>query len=75
MIVGGSNGNLTFNPPTVVCILVSAKRFTVFSLSSQHASVGDYVIYEFQQKNHSATQSASFFKPCTNNPAGFDSGL
>jgi plastocyanin len=38
------------------------------------ASVGDTVIFEFHQKNHSATQS-SFASPCGHVDGGFDAGF
>ena len=41
--------------------------------SSQTANPGDELIFQFEQKNHTATQS-SFDNPCTFN-GGFNSGF
>jgi plastocyanin len=38
------------------------------------ANVGDVVVFTFQQKNHTATQS-TFQSPCSPMPGGFDSGF
>ncbi|KLO10648.1 hypothetical protein SCHPADRAFT_832198 [Schizopora paradoxa] len=40
----------------------------------QKATVGDVIVFEFRQKNHTMTQS-SFSKPCTATSGGFDTGF
>lgn len=40
----------------------------------QSAQPGDQVVFHFEQKNHTATQS-SFADPCGKLDGGFDSGL
>ncbi|EKM57096.1 uncharacterized protein PHACADRAFT_142248 [Phanerochaete carnosa HHB-10118-sp] len=40
-----------------------------------HAEVGDSIDFTFLAKNHSATQSQSFYAPCTNKVNGTDSGF
>lgn len=47
----------------------------MFNPPTVYANVGDWVIYTFAQKNHSATESQSFFQPCTNKAGGLDSGF
>jgi len=56
VVVGGSAGQLTFDPEAV------------------SANLGDKVIFQFHQKNHTATQS-SFANPCGPVAGGFDSGF
>ncbi|KLO20561.1 Cupredoxin [Schizopora paradoxa] len=45
-----------------------------FTPEAISASVGDQVMFQFQQKNHSATQS-SFAAPCSHKDGGFTSGF
>ncbi|KDQ59578.1 hypothetical protein JAAARDRAFT_33158 [Jaapia argillacea MUCL 33604] len=45
-----------------------------YTPSSVTANVGDVVVFTFQQKNHTVTQS-SFQSPCVQAPGGFDSGF
>ncbi|KLO10663.1 hypothetical protein SCHPADRAFT_832216 [Schizopora paradoxa] len=45
-----------------------------FSPNQVTADVGDLILFEFQQKNHTATQS-SFENPCVALPGGFNSGF
>ncbi|KAI0082171.1 hypothetical protein K474DRAFT_833541 [Panus rudis PR-1116 ss-1] len=47
---------------------------TIYSPEAIFASPGDQVVFEFQQKNHSVTQS-SFAAPCDPLAGGFDSGF
>lgn len=63
VVVGGSNGQLTYSPSNI------------------SAEPRDVVVFQFQQKNHTATQS-SFADPCriltnatTNEVIGLDSGF
>lgn len=76
VVVGGSAGNLTFTPEAIVRICVSVASYFLINefLFSQSAAVGDQVMFEFQQKNHTATQS-SFAAPCSHKDGGFSSGL
>jgi len=54
--VGGSNGELVFNPEAIA------------------AQPGDQVVYFFNPKNHTVTQS-SFASPCGPKAGGIDSGF
>jgi len=45
-----------------------------FSPEAIFANPGDQVVFHFQQKNHTATQS-SFASPCGHKDGGFDSGF
>jgi plastocyanin len=45
-----------------------------YNPSSVNANPGDVVVFEFQQKNHTATQS-TLANPCTPMPGGFNSGF
>lgn len=46
----------------------------IFSPEAIYADVGDQVVYHFNPKNHSVTQS-SFAGPCTRKDGGFSSGF
>jgi len=52
----------------------SANGTLAFSPEAISANPGDQVVFTFQQKNHTATQS-SFANPCGQMPGGFDSGF
>ncbi|KAI0257577.1 Cupredoxin, partial [Lactifluus subvellereus] len=45
---------------------------TIFTPNNITAATGDTVVFTFNPKNHSVTQS-TFANPCTRNPDGFDS--
>jgi plastocyanin len=45
-----------------------------YSPESITAAVGDMVVFEFMQKNHTATQS-TFAEPCKAKAGGMDSGF
>ncbi|KAH9955623.1 hypothetical protein BC827DRAFT_1236135 [Russula dissimulans] len=47
---------------------------TLFNPNNVVAQVGDTVVFTFQQKNHTVSQS-SFAQPCSPLPGGFDSGF
>ncbi|TFY81130.1 hypothetical protein EWM64_g2885 [Hericium alpestre] len=64
-------------PPTRAAdhqITVGGPGILQFNPSSITAAPGDTVIFNFQQKNHTATQS-TFANPCQQAPGGFDSGF
>ncbi|PAV22001.1 hypothetical protein PNOK_0195800 [Pyrrhoderma noxium] len=52
----------------------SSSGATTFSPEAIFAQPGDQVVFHFQQKNHTATQS-SFADPCGKKDGGFDSGF
>ncbi|GJE85996.1 cupredoxin domain-containing protein [Phanerochaete sordida] len=52
----------------------SSNGTLAFSPEAIAANVGDQVVFHFQQKNHTATQS-SFAAPCSPMEGGFDSGF
>ncbi|KAI0702496.1 hypothetical protein BC835DRAFT_1411047 [Cytidiella melzeri] len=52
----------------------SASGALTFTPEAISAAVGDQVVFHFQQKNHTATQS-SFANPCGLKEGGFDSGF
>lgn len=52
----------------------SASGALTFTPEAISANPGDQVVFHFQQKNHTATQS-SFADPCSPMPGGFDSGF
>lgn len=60
-------------PMTHTIIVGDANGDTIYTPPFLDANVGDKLIFEFQQKNHSAVQS-TFDNPCTSN-GGFNSGL
>jgi plastocyanin len=45
-----------------------------YNPESIKAAVGDMVVFEFMQKNHTATQS-TFAEPCKKMEGGMDSGF
>lgn len=59
---------------TTYNVKVGAGGQLAFDPPAVFASVGDDVIFTFQAKNHSVTQS-SFAEPCAHIPDGFDSGF
>lgn len=60
---------------TVYDITVGDKNGdTMFTPEAIFANPGDQVVFHFQQKNHSVTQS-SFAAPCSLKDGGFDSGF
>jgi len=78
-----------FKLPTLFCVALVALRVAhaatinvvvggtgilKYTPSFVNASVGDVVIFTFQQKNHTATQS-TLQSPCAPKPGGFDSGF
>ncbi len=74
VVVGGSAGNLTFTPEGD-CAYMRFPYLLFFLIRKlQSAAVGDQVIFQFQQKNHTASQS-SFAAPCSRKDGGFSSGL
>jgi len=64
--------------PQVHTVIVGGANGIVFTPSSITAQPNDIVTFEFQQKNHTVTQS-SFASPCSplnvNGTTGFDSGF
>jgi len=48
--------------------------FPPLTIAPQFADPGDQVVYHFNPKNHTVTQS-SFAGPCSHKEGGFDSGL
>lgn len=61
--------------PTTHSIVVGGPTGELtFTPEAIFANVGDQVIFQFQQKNHSATQS-SFANPCGPVEGGFDAGF
>jgi len=64
--------------PQVHTVIVGGANGEVFTPSSITAQPNDIVTFEFQQKNHTVTQS-SFASPCSrlnvNGTTGFDSGF
>lgn len=78
-VVVGGNSTLTFTPSVVqayVSLFSAIPGFTYICYSLPR----DTIVFEFQTKNHTATQS-SFPNPCqrldntTSGQVGFDSGL
>jgi len=47
---------------------------TIYTPNAISAEVGDQVVFHFEQKNHTVTQS-SFAAPCTQKDGGFNSGF
>jgi len=47
---------------------------TIFTPNAISADVGDQIVFQFQQKNHSVTQS-SLAAPCSQKDGGFNSGF
>lgn len=63
------------SPPAIHQVTVGGPNGELtFTPNSIAASVGDQVVFNFHQKNHSATQS-SLANPCAPVPGGFDSGF
>jgi len=61
-------------PTTHTVVVGGPSGQLTFAPEAIFASVGDLVIFEFQQKNHSATQS-SLANPCGPVEGGFDAGF
>jgi len=55
-------------------VTVGGAGVIAYNPSSVTANVGDVVVFHFQQKNHTATQS-TLANPCTHLDGGFDSGF
>jgi len=55
-------------------VVVGGPGVLKYTPSSVTANVGDVVVFSFQQKNHTVTQS-TLENPCTPAPGGFDSGF
>ena len=74
--VGNNTGGTIYNPNNIVRqpIIISRLYRRADSLFIQNAAIGDTVIFVFNPKNHSVTQS-SFAEPCTPLAGGFNSGL
>jgi len=74
---GGATPSATAGPQ-VHTVIVGGANGEVFTPSSITAQPNDIVTFEFQQKNHTVTQS-SFASPCSrlnvNGTTGFDSGF
>jgi len=74
---GGATPSATTGPQ-VHTVIVGGANGDVFTPSSITAQPNDIVTFEFQQKNHTVTQS-SFTSPCSrlnvNGTTGFDSGF
>ncbi len=71
----GAGGQLLFSPEAIV----STNQYLVgtgflHSIFFQAASAGDQVVFHFNPKNHSVTQS-SFASPCGFKSGGINSGL
>jgi len=60
-------------PATYTIVVGGPNGELTFKPEAIFANVGDKVIFEFHQKNHTATQS-SFADPCGHKPGGFNSG-
>ncbi|KAI0051754.1 hypothetical protein FA95DRAFT_1675775 [Auriscalpium vulgare] len=60
--------------PTIHVTVGGPNGETVYNPTNVVASPGDHVLFHFNPKNHSVTQS-SFNDPCTNLYGGFDSGF
>lgn len=80
VIVGGSQGILQFHPEAIVRThphtpFSDIAALALISLAfAKAAAAGDHVVFHFQQKNHTVTQS-SFANPCGHKDGGLDSGL
>ncbi|KAI2631922.1 Cupredoxin [Hypoxylon sp. NC1633] len=55
-------------------VVVGGGTNLVYTPDSIQANIGDMVIFQFQNKNHTATQS-TFAKPCVAMPGGMDTGF
>ncbi|KAL4243242.1 Cupredoxin [Abortiporus biennis] len=55
-------------------VVGNANGQTIYTPEAISANPGDQVVFQFQQKNHTATQS-SFANPCGALDGGFDSGF
>lgn len=55
-------------------VVVGGSAGLVYSPQAISAAVGDQVVFQFQVKNHTVTQS-SFASPCGKKDGGFDSGF
>jgi plastocyanin len=55
-------------------VTVGGAGILKFDPESVTAAVGDRVLFQFREKNHTATQS-TFASPCVKAPGGFDSGF
>jgi len=61
-------------PPSVQTVIVGgANGELTYTPEAVFANIGDQVVFQFHQKNHSAVQS-SFANPCGRKDGGFDSG-
>lgn len=61
-------------PPMIHTVVVGdANGDTIYTPPYLNAAVGDEVLFQFKQKNHSVVQS-TFPNPCTSN-GGFNSGF
>ncbi|KAA1472389.1 Cupredoxin [Dentipellis sp. KUC8613] len=65
---------LAWGGPATHDVQVGPNGQLVFDPMTLEANVGDKVVFHFNPKNHSVTQS-SFQMPCTNLSGGFDSGF
>ena len=71
----GPTGQFIYQPEYVVSISHSLLFSTAEnSIGSQTAAYGDQVVFHFNPKNHTVTQS-TFASPCTRMSDGFSSGL
>ena len=69
----GAGGKLVYSPEAIVCPLYKIPSIVLF-IGSQSAQPGDQVVFHFNPKNHTVTQS-SFADPCGPKSGGISSGL
>jgi len=65
---------LPLTAATIHDVQVGADGQLAFSPEAIPAQIGDQVVFHFNPKNHTVTQS-SFANPCGQKPGGFDSGF
>ncbi|KAI1815661.1 Cupredoxin [Poronia punctata] len=72
-IPAGSTATVA-GPGATHTVTVGGSAGLVYTPSEVQAAVGDMVVFTFQSKNHTVTQS-TFDAPCDRMPGGFDSGF